>query len=161
MMNYSQFKTPQGQMFILFDDNSVHGVYFEGQKYLPDFSQHQELNHHPLLERARQQLQAYFSGESDNFDFPLAVRGTPFQQAVWQALSEIPCGETCTYMAVALKVGNPKGVRAVAQAIGHNPWSVVIPCHRVIGSSGKLTGYAGGIDRKAWLLKREGADITL
>lgn len=160
-MNYSQFKTPQGQMFILFDDSFVHGVYFDGQKYLPDFSRHQELNHHPVLERARQQLQAYFDGESDSFDFPLAVRGTPFQRAVWQALSEIPCGETCTYMAVALKVGNPKGVRAVAQAIGHNPWSVVIPCHRVIGSSGKLTGYAGGIDRKAWLLKRECADIPL
>lgn len=158
-MNYGHFATPQGEMFVLFDEESVHGIYFDGQKYLPDFSLHQELKNHPLLDSVKPQLVAYFSDQSDCFDFPLAVRGTPFQRAVWQALSEIPCGETCSYMDVAIKVGNPRGVRAVAQAIGHNPWSVVIPCHRVIGTSGKLTGYAGGINRKAWLLKREGVNI--
>ncbi len=158
-MNYGHFATPQGEMFVLFDEESVHGIYFDGQKYLPDFSLHQELKNHPLLDSVKPQLVAYFSGQSDCFDFPLAVRGTPFQRAVWQALREIPCGETCSYMDVAIKVGNPRGVRAVAQAIGHNPWSVVIPCHRVIGTSGKLTGYAGGINRKAWLLKREGVSI--
>ncbi|MBW7982115.1 methylated-DNA-[protein]-cysteine S-methyltransferase [Enterobacillus tribolii] len=154
-MNYHDVMTPQGLLRVLFDEENVHGIYFEGQKYWPDFSGHHPSPSHPLAQRAEQQLREYFDGGRSDFDLPLAVRGTPFQQSVWRALLTIPAGETCSYMALAVGLGNPRGVRAVAQAIGRNPWSVVVPCHRVIGSSGSLTGYAGGVNRKAWLLEHE------
>ncbi len=103
------------------------------------------------------QLAEYFSGLRTIFDLPLAPAGTPFQQKVWQALCDIPYGATCSYKDIAVAIDNPKGVRAVGLANGKNPIAIVIPCHRVIGANGKLTGYAGGLDRKATLLELEGA----
>lgn len=158
-MKYHDVMTPPGMMRVLYSDEHVHGIYFDEQKYWPDFSVHQADASHPLAQRVERQLTDYFTGKARTFDLPLAPRGTPFQRTVWQALCAIPAGETCSYMAVATRLGNPRGVRAVAQAIGRNPWSVVVPCHRVVGSSGKLTGYAGGIERKAWLLAHEQSEL--
>lgn len=108
------------------------------------------------LENLSTQLVEYFSGKRKTFDFPLAPRGTEFQLAVWNALLEIPYGDTVTYAELARRIGRPAAVRAVGAANGANPIPVIIPCHRVIGSNGTLTGYGGGIERKQWLLALEG-----
>jgi len=110
----------------------------------------------PIIDEASQQLNAYFEGAKHEFSLPLGLAGTPFQQAVWQALLTIEFGATVTYLELATHIGKPKSVRAVANAVGANAISIVVPCHRVIGSSGQLTGYAGGIELKRALLKREG-----
>ncbi len=110
----------------------------------------------PVLEQARQELDEYFAGKRKSFGIPLHPVGTDFQKQVWQALLEIPYGETRTYKEVALRVSNPRGVRAVAQAIGANGMSILIPCHRVIGANHSLTGFAGGIEAKRLLLELEG-----
>lgn len=107
------------------------------------------------IQRARQELDEYFSGNRKSFDVPLLMMGTDFQKRVWQALKNIPYGSTVSYKDIACRVGNPKGVRAVAQAIGANPLSIFVPCHRVVGSDGTLTGYAGGVDAKRFLLQLE------
>lgn len=114
----------------------------------------------PLQQAACWQLNEYFSGSRQQFDLPLAPQGTAFQQAVWQALLTIPFGEHCSYKTIAEHINNPKAVRAVGLANSRNPIALIIPCHRVIGASGKLVGYAGGIERKAWLLAHEAAAIA-
>lgn len=106
---------------------------------------------------AAEELDAYFAGVRKSFDVPLCLAGTRFQQSVWEALLTIPYGQTESYMRIARMVGNPKGVRAVAQAVGANSLGIFVPCHRVIGSDRSLTGFAGGLDAKAFLLEREGA----
>lgn len=108
-----------------------------------------------LLNQAASQLKEYFSGKRAKFDIPLLPRGTPFQQAVWKELRQIPYGKTCSYLDIAKKIGKPHGARAVGTTIGKNPLSIIIPCHRVIGSSGSLTGFAGGLERKQLLLQLE------
>jgi methylated-DNA-[protein]-cysteine S-methyltransferase len=115
---------------------------------------------HPVLVAAIAQLAAYFAGERDAFTVPLAPRGTPFQHRVWAALARIPFGETRTYADIARAIGAPAAVRAVGAANGRNPLSIIVPCHRVIGTGGKLTGYAGGVDAKRWLLAHEGVRGT-
>ena len=110
----------------------------------------------PIFLQLRQQLSEYFAGSRRTFDIALAPEGTDFQRAVWDALTKVPFGQTRTYGQQAEMIGNPKAVRAVGAANGRNPIGIVIPCHRVIGSSGKLTGYAGGLDKKEYLLKLEG-----
>lgn len=108
-----------------------------------------------ILKNAYNQIDEYFKGKRKSFDFKLSPEGTEFQKKVWMELMNIPFGETLTYKDIACMLGNIKAVRAVGNANGKNPISIVIPCHRVIGSNGELTGYAGGLDRKAWLLKHE------
>lgn len=112
-------------------------------------------NPNAVTARCAQQLEAYFLGQLTTFDLPLALRGTDFQARVWQALRTIPYGQTRSYREIAVAIGAPSAVRAVGAANGRNPISLVIPCHRVIGSDGRLTGYAGGIGRKHWLLRHE------
>ncbi|MDR5859958.1 methylated-DNA--[protein]-cysteine S-methyltransferase [Halomonas eurihalina] len=112
-----------------------------------------------ITERARQQLDEYFAGERRDFDLPLAPRGTDFQQRVWEALATIPFGETRNYAEIAEQLRCKGGQRAVGAANGKNPIAIVVPCHRVIGSDGQLTGYAGGIGRKQWLLAHEAGEI--
>lgn len=108
-----------------------------------------------LTEMAASQLLQYFAGSLSQFSLPLAARGTVFQQQVWQALCQLPFGHTCSYADIARQIANPKAVRAVGAANGKNPIAIVVPCHRVIGANGTLTGYAGGLDNKAWLLAHE------
>ncbi|GAB2712895.1 methylated-DNA--[protein]-cysteine S-methyltransferase [Halomonas garicola] len=110
---------------------------------------------HPVLERCKAQLAEYFAGTRTAFDLPLAAEGTAFQQAVWQALREIPYGETRNYGELAAALGKPTASRAVGTANGKNPLAIVVPCHRVVGADGRLTGYSGGLARKEWLLAHE------
>ena len=111
----------------------------------------------PTLERAIEQLSEYFDGTRHAFDLPLVMPGTPFQRAVWHELLQIPFGQTQSYQAIANAIAHPAAVRAVGAANGKNPISIIVPCHRCIGSDGSLTGYGGGLWRKGWLLRHEGA----
>lgn len=112
-----------------------------------------------ITDCCKQQLNEYFDGQRNNFDVALDPKGTDFQKLVWKNLSKIPFGQTYTYLDIAKMVDRPKGSQAVGGANGRNPISIIVPCHRVIGSNGSLTGYAGGIERKLWLLKHEGIAI--
>ena len=139
-------------------DQGLAGVWFDAQRHSPDTGGWIEAPEHPVLQQAAAQLEAYFQGRLDNFDVPLDLsHGTGFQQAVWQALLRIPRGGTTSYGRLGADIGKPAAVRAVGAAVGRNPLSVVVPCHRVLGSDGSLTGYAGGLERKTHLLKLEGA----
>lgn len=115
----------------------------------------------PVLEQTKHELDQFFAGKRKEFDIPLRYVGTEFQKQVWQALLDIPYGETRTYMEIARRIGNPKGVRAVAGAIGANGMSIIIPCHRVIGSDNSLTGFAGGLHTKQLLLEIESSNATI
>jgi methylated-DNA-[protein]-cysteine S-methyltransferase len=114
-----------------------------------------ENGEHPVLVETERELREYFAGRRTSFDVKLDTTGTPFQQKVWDALATIPFGETRSYSEIAQQIGNPKAVRAVGAANGRNPVSIITPCHRVVGSSGELTGFAGGLDTKAFLLTLE------
>lgn len=136
-------------------DEGLLGIWFETHTTKPEDLGIQD-DSFALFEKTKQQLDGYFAGERDHFSVPIAAEGTPFQQSVWQALTRIPFGETWSYQQLADEIGNPKAVRAVGLANGKNPVSIIVPCHRVIGKNGKLTGYAGGVERKSALLKLEG-----
>jgi methylated-DNA-[protein]-cysteine S-methyltransferase len=130
------------------------GLYMAGQRHLPEESTFGARDD-KVLPAVQEQLTAYFRGELRDFDLPLAELGTPFQAEVWAALRRVPYGRTCTYGELAAEIGRPAAVRAVGAANGRNPICIVIPCHRVVGSTGQLTGYAGGVDKKAALLALE------
>ena len=136
-------------------DAGLCGLWFSEQKWLPDPIDAPVCPDDPLLREASAQLEAYFAGQRQRFELPLDLYGTPFQKAVWAALLDIAPGSTCTYLDLARAVGSPQGVRAVGAAVGRNPVGIVVPCHRVIGHDGGLTGYAGGLERKRFLLRLE------
>jgi methylated-DNA-[protein]-cysteine S-methyltransferase len=144
-------RTPEG--------DAVTGVWRENQSHFPRAARLGErtAGPDPLLEEASRQLLAYLAGEATGFDLPLAPAGTEFQQRVWDALRRIPYGATTTYGALAREIGAPRAAQAVGAAVGANPLSIVVPCHRVLASDGALTGYAGGIGTKEALLRIEGA----
>lgn len=154
-------QTPLGEMVALAEQDSLCGLNFIGQKYAPVASgEWQETPDYPLFSTLRVQLAAYFAGALRVFDLPLAPRGTAFQMAVWSLLRKIPVGTTTTYGALARELagqreGRIPSAQAVGGAVGHNPIAIIIPCHRVVGADGSLTGYAGGLDRKAALLALE------
>lgn len=150
-----QIDTPLGRVCIARTAQGLAGLWFEGQKHHPGELAVPQRDDDPLLAEAAHQLGQYFAGERSAFDLPLDLHGTPFQQSVWQALLRIPSGRTCSYGALARALGTPSAVRAVGAAVGRNPASLVVPCHRVLGRDGSLTGYAGGIDRKRALLSLE------
>jgi methylated-DNA-[protein]-cysteine S-methyltransferase len=153
---YLRMATPLGTMLLTSNGEALTGAYFAGQKYdVTPQAGWQEDETLDVLAEARRQLSGYFAGARVAFDVPLAPAGTRFQQAVWRALLEIPCGATCSYGAIARAVGEPAAVRAAGAAIGRNPISVIVPCHRVLGADGSLTGYAGGLERKRHLLALE------
>lgn len=154
MNYYTIAPSPLGEMTLQANDEGILGIWFTTQTTRPDDLGQEDANH-PVLGLALTQLDEYFSGKRTQFDLPIAAKGTAFQMQVWQALTTIPYGETWSYQELANAIGNPKAVRAVGLANGKNPVSIVVPCHRVIGKNGKLTGYAGGIERKRWLLERE------
>jgi methylated-DNA-[protein]-cysteine S-methyltransferase len=154
----ARYDSPLGPMIVAATDRGLAGVWFAQQRHLPDCSMWPYAPRHPVLRDALAQLGAYFAGERTAFDLPLDLQGgTPFQQNVWHALLAIPHGTTTTYRAVGAQAGQPLAMRAVGAAVGRNPLSIVVPCHRVIGSDGSLTGYAGGLERKRALLQLEGA----
>lgn len=152
--------TPQGPMLLAASESGLAGAWFEGQSHHPDASAWTVVRHQRWLDSAEQDLQAYFKHAHHVFQTPRASAwGTPFQQSVWQALSNIPCGSTLSYGQLATQLNNPTAVRAVGAAVGRNPWSVIVPCHRVLGAQGQLTGYAGGLVRKRALLAHEGVAL--
>lgn len=155
--------TPLGPVRLAASPAGLAGVWFEGQRHEPSARLHgpaawADATGHPLLQEAERQLQHYLCGERAGFDLPLDLSGgTPFQQEVWRALLAIGRGATTSYGALSRQLGRPLAVRAVGAAVGRNPISVVVPCHRVVGTDGSLTGYAGGLDRKRALLTLENA----
>ena len=153
---YTHYQSPIGILTIQANDKGLLGAWFQTQTTQPDNLGKLD-SEHPVLKQAVSEFQEYFSGTRQMFEVPLAATGTEFQQKVWQALTTIPFGTTWSYQDLANAIGNPKAVRAVGLANGKNPISIIVPCHRVIGKNGKLTGYAGGLERKEGLLKHEGA----
>ncbi|MDF1485723.1 methylated-DNA--[protein]-cysteine S-methyltransferase [Ramlibacter sp. H39-3-26] len=155
-------QSPLGGVRLAASDAGLAGLWFDGQRHSPDTTGWRDAPAGTpaaaLLREAAEQLLGYFAGRRPQFSLPLDLsRGTAFQQAVWQALQAIPRGRTTTYGAIAGRLGRPAAVRAVGAAVGRNPVSVVVPCHRVLGADGGLTGYAGGLERKSALLALEGA----
>lgn len=151
----ASFDSPLGPMLLARTSKGLAGVWFEGQKDHPGPLAAPEAPNDPLLHAAARQLADYFAGRAVRFELPLDLHGTPFQRSVWRALLGIASGGTRSYADIARQVGAPRAVRAVGAAVGKNPLSVIVPCHRVVGSDGALTGYAGGLERKQALLRLE------
>ncbi len=150
------FDSPLGRITMAATDVGLAGVWFFDQRHRPDLAHWPVQPGHSVLRAAAQQLQQYFAGQRSGFELPLDLRGgTPFQQSVWQALLGIAFGATASYGALSARLGKPQAVRATAAAVGRNPISIIVPCHRVLGANGSLTGYAGGLERKAALLGLE------
>ncbi len=152
-----RYASPLGTLLLARTDSGLAGAWFEAQKHHPATISAPERDDDPLLQRAARQLAAYFEGSDAEFDVPLDLLGTSFQRAVWRELLQIERGATCSYGDIARKLGTPSASRAVGAAVGRNPVSIIVPCHRVLGSGGALTGYAGGLDRKTALLRLESA----
>lgn len=153
-----RIESPLGPILLAASAQGLCGAWFvEGQRDSPDPAGWAQTPDHPVLQRAAAQLNEFFSGQRQSFDLPLDLtNGTAFQQAVWQSLVAIPFGQTTSYGELARRIGRPKAVRALGAAVGRNPIGIIVPCHRVIGADGSLTGYAGGLDRKTALLRIEG-----
>lgn len=166
MQYIAHYQSPLGMITLAVDGENLTGIWFEDQKYVPCASaeplKHPDL---PVFVRTIQWLDIYFSGKEPAFRPPFSVNGSDFRRAVWEILLTIPFGQTMTYGEIAKKIAAQTGIpkmsaQAVGGAVGHNPISLIIPCHRVVGANGSLTGYGGGIDRKARLLALEHADMT-
>ncbi|MDE3735489.1 methylated-DNA--[protein]-cysteine S-methyltransferase [Pseudomonas resinovorans] len=156
-MHYRYHDSPTGPLLLAGDESGLQLLYMDNtERWQPNTGW---VPAGRQLDEPCRQLDLYFEGRLKRFDLRLAPRGTPFQQRVWQALLDIPYGRTTSYSELAERIGNPKSVRAVGTANGANPISIIIPCHRVIGRDGSLTGYAGGLPRKALLLKLEGVKL--
>ncbi|MDN0200821.1 methylated-DNA--[protein]-cysteine S-methyltransferase [Streptomyces sp. S.PNR 29] len=154
MKQHTVIDSPYGPLTLVADDGVLCGLYMTGQRHRPPeetFGARDDT----LFGEAEEQLEAYFAGELKEFTLPLRLSGTPFQRSVWDQLCRIPYGETRTYGDLAAALGNPTASRAVGLANGRNPIGIIVPCHRVIGAGGSLTGYGGGLDRKKRLLDFE------
>ncbi|MCX7202648.1 MAG: methylated-DNA--[protein]-cysteine S-methyltransferase [Burkholderiales bacterium] len=156
-MNHARLHSPLGDILLHFDDDALWGLYFDGQKHQPAaIAQARRDDAHPVARSTGLWLERYFAGERTQTTPPLQLHGTPFQRKVRAALARIEYGRTSTYRSIAHAAGSPAAVRAVGAAVGRNPVSIIVPCHRVLGSDGSLTGYAGGLPRKTHLLTLEG-----
>jgi methylated-DNA-[protein]-cysteine S-methyltransferase len=151
----ARLDSPLGPLLAAATARGLAGLWFDGQRHHPGPLRAPRRDDDPHIEAARMQLAAYWRGERGSFDLPLDPQGTPFQQSVWRELLGIGAGHTARYGWIAARLGAPTAARAVGAAVGRNPVSIVIPCHRVLGSDGSLTGYAGGLDRKRALLTLE------
>ena len=149
--------SPIGRLFLAAEDEGLRAVEFPENRHPVKREANWHEASHPVLDAAAGQLNEYFAGQRQTFDLPLAPRGTDFQLAVWQALRSIPFGQTWSYAQLAAKIGKTSAVRAVGAANGRNPLPIIVPCHRVIGADGSLTGFGGGMPTKAFLLRLEGA----
>ena len=149
--------SPLGPLLLAASTRGLAGIWFDGQAHHPGPIDAPVDAAQPFIAQALRELAAYWQGEPVAFTVPLDAAGTEFQRAVWAALLQIPRGATCTYGEIARRTDRPAAVRAVGAAVGRNPLSVIVPCHRVLGSDGSLTGYAGGLPRKQALLRLEGA----
>jgi methylated-DNA-[protein]-cysteine S-methyltransferase len=153
-VRYGTLDTPIGELLLSTDGTSLTGVYMEVHKHGPERDERWRRDDDSVKDAA-EQLSSYFRGERTDFQLALRFPGTEFQEKVWNALLDIPFGETISYSELAHRIGSPKAVRAVGAAVGRNPISIIVPCHRVVGSNGSLTGFGGGLPRKKWLLDHE------
>lgn len=161
-LTFTVIDSPVGPLRLVARSDALHALYMQSQRHAPlDTDAWQRDDSHPLLRETAAQLDAYFEGRLRTFELPLAPTGTEFQLQVWQGLREIPYNVTISYGELARRVGNPKAVRAVGLANGRNPISIIVPCHRVVGANGSLTGYGGGLDRKRFLLDLEAGTVPL
>ncbi len=152
---WTTMESPVGELFLAGDESALSCLYMRRQRHRPEHDP-AWIRDDDRLAHAAGQLGEYFDGVRSEFELPIAFRkGDEFEQSVWRALLEIPYGETCSYGDIARRIGTPDAARAVGRANGRNPVAIVVPCHRVIGSDGSLTGYGGGLDRKRWLLEFE------
>lgn len=160
MVYYTWLDSPLGRLLLTASDQALTGLYFDHQKHRPTIPDHwiNSAQATPFPQAAAQ-LSEYFAHQRQDFDLPLVTTGTRFQQQVWHALSHIPFGHTLSYGVLAQRLGQPQASRAVGAANGRNPIAIILPCHRVIAANQKLTGYAGGLDRKQWLLDHERAEV--
>lgn len=164
MQYIDTYSSPLGGITMASDGESLTGLWFDGQKYFgATLTDSREEKHLPVFQQAKKWLDLYFQGKKPPFTPPLSPQGSPFCQRVWEILLQIPYGQTMTYGEIASRIAEKQGLesmsaQAVGGAVGHNPISIIIPCHRVVGSNGSLTGYAGGIDKKIALLTLEGVD---
>ncbi|WP_018624373.1 methylated-DNA--[protein]-cysteine S-methyltransferase [Kangiella aquimarina] len=153
-IHYQQSPCPFGTLHIYADEQHLKAVLFESWNKISSHEIINKSNH--VIEKTHRQLDEYFKGQRMSFDLPLKAEGTEFQQTVWRTLCDIPFGKTWNYGQLAHAIGNKNASRAVGAANGKNPISIIVPCHRVIGANGTLTGYAGGLAIKEWLLRHEG-----
>ena len=157
---YAQVETPLGDLTLVAKGDGLSGVYFPGHWHLPKdpaFGDEVDAHTDPVLSRVAEEIREYLSGARTDFDIPVRTHGDDFSEKVWSAIAKIPYGKTTTYGRIARDMGDPHLAQRVGQAVGRNPVSIVIPCHRVVGSDGSLTGYAGGLERKRTLLDLEQA----
>lgn len=166
MQYTTHYQSPVGGILLAADETGLTGLWFDGQKYYANHlaPEHEEKDT-PVLEQAKEWLAIYFAGREPHFCPPVHMIGTPFQLSVWKILQKIPYGKTVTYGEIAKEIAEQKGLsrmsaQAVGGAVGHNKISIIVPCHRVVGTNGSLTGYAGGIDKKVKLLTLEKADMV-
>lgn len=165
MINLTHYSSPIGEILLASKNNKLIGVWFEGQKYFSLDTERTVEKEDEILLKSQDWLDKYFNGEKPSIgELDLAPNGTDFRCEVWDILHEIPYGKTITYKEIALKIVQKRGIKkmspqAVGGAVAHNPLSIIIPCHRVVGSDGSLTGYAGGLDRKIFLLKHENPEF--
>lgn len=158
-MKHLKIDSPLGPLTLAANEHALTGVWFAQHRHPPEpgvLGERVGPGEHPLLDEAADQLTAYLAGNRTDFDLPLDPTGTELQRAVWDRLREIPRGQVTTYGTLATAVGHPRAAQAVGQAVGRNPLSVVVPCHRVVAADGSLTGYAGGLEAKRFLLRLEG-----
>ncbi len=152
MTTYDYLETPLGRMLLVSSEQGLRGAHFIGQKYFPNID--------PSWKRekssAARELEEYFAGKRKEFRVPLAAEGSPFQRAIWREIAKVPFGQTITYAELARRAGYPGSARAAGAATGRNPIGVIVPCHRIMGTNGSLTGYAGGLEKKKALLALEG-----
>jgi methylated-DNA-[protein]-cysteine S-methyltransferase len=157
MRYYDTYESPHGGMLLVATEDGISGVFFNGQKYFPEKEKHWRRDpDHKLLKQARRELTEYFAGRRRRFEVALDPQGTPFQRSVWKAISTVRFGDTLSYGELARRAGHAGSARAAGAATGRNPLSIIVPCHRIMGSDGSLTGYAGGLARKRALHALEG-----
>jgi methylated-DNA-[protein]-cysteine S-methyltransferase len=157
MLYYDYYHSPRGRILLVADDRALTGVYFAGQKYHPRIDeQWKRADRHEPLRQAKRELSEYFDGKRTRFTVEVSPHGTPFQRAVWKAIADVRFGQTIAYGELAERAGYPGSARAAGAATGRNPISIIVPCHRIVGSNGSLTGYAGGLAKKRALLELEG-----
>ena len=157
MLYYDYYQSPRGRILLVADDRALTGVYFAGQKYHPRIDeQWKRADRHEPLRQAKRELSEYFDGKRTRFTVEVSPHGTPFQRAVWKAIADVRFGQTIAYGELAERAGYPGSARAAGAATGRNPISIIVPCHRIVGSNGSLTGDAGGLAKKRALLELEG-----
>jgi methylated-DNA-[protein]-cysteine S-methyltransferase len=162
MRYYDTYQSPHGRMLLVATEDGISGVFFNGQKYFPEKEKQwrRDPDHRPL-KQAKRELTEYFAGKRKRFEVALDPEGTPFQRSVWKAISTVRFGDTLSYGELARRAGHTGSARAAGAATGRNPLSIIVPCHRIMGSDGSLTGYAGGLARKRALLALEGSGQDL